>query len=235
MNPIIYFFYVLFAPWIVTYNPIHNLINARPESRELAQFAKRWVDSKLAELIFVGNVLMPVTFNYQSALLAATASAAFSWYNTSEFAWTVFALWYSSLVFSMTSICVATQQYVALARLNSYVDGPQKIANLLRRQGPDGEDGQITWRPRRGQRWAWQVAIMLMNFAVLLFLGGLGVVMWQGTDLSWQGLGKKTTKVAIFSSATALFAVGNYVFAMVFVYEGTLRDDPRFANPKKTE
>lgn len=54
-------------------------------------------------------------------------------------------LWYSGLMFSLTSICIATQQSVLLVRLSSCKDGARRIRGLLvrrrrRRRGKEEEE-----------------------------------------------------------------------------------------------
>lgn len=64
----------------------------------------------------------------------------------------------------LASICLATQQSLALNRLACYEDGYARIRQML-----GGDRTQV----RRRQLFVWQAPIMLLNIGVLLFVAGL--------------------------------------------------------------
>ncbi|KAI9847111.1 MAG: hypothetical protein M1838_001015 [Thelocarpon superellum] len=207
----------VFFPWAAVYDPINVLVNADPRPHEngpseLAVQTKVWVENKIGELTLVGILC---------ALLAATISAGFAWDNAGDFAWPALALWYAALLFSLASICIATQQSVSLRRLMVHRQGPQRVRHLL---GIADESRIGHFRPRESQLWAWEVPIILLNYGIIVFCIGLGIIMWQNAALSWDGLGNRETKVAIAASVCALLAAGCYAFCLFSMYGGTGKD-----------
>jgi hypothetical protein len=89
-------------------------------------------------------------------------------------------LWYSSLVLSLVAICLATQQSVALNRVSSYKDSDSRIRSLLGKKvvSKDGDSG-VTWVPRVLQLYVWQTPIMHLNFGILGFIVGLGIMVFE--------------------------------------------------------
>jgi len=74
----------------------------------------------------------------------------------------------------LVAVCLATQQTVALNRLSCYKDGLSRIRLLLGEKLVSKEEGQPErWTPRVLQLYVWQTPIMLLNFGVALFVGGL--------------------------------------------------------------
>lgn len=178
-------FRTMFAPWWLTSKSVENLLTCGSPD----ELTKSWVDMKLAEHSFVGvtvslfsrkkrekggggkvldarlaDVVLGSTT--QCALLAGVVTAALSWQDPTSVHWITRGLWYGSILIDMASICLATQQSVALNRLCCYQDRWEKIRRMLG-AGPDHT------RPHKIQLFVWQAPIMLLNFGVILFVVGL--------------------------------------------------------------
>ncbi|KAF4415027.1 hypothetical protein F53441_14675, partial [Fusarium austroafricanum] len=121
-----------FSPWFITYESMAQLLNASdmPDDRENSavgpsskdRLTTWWIERKLAELSFVGVTC---------ALVAGVIAAAFSWRNLDNIAWGTKGLWYGSLVMVLTSICLATQQTLALHRLCCHGQKLQLVQQML--------------------------------------------------------------------------------------------------------
>lgn len=89
-------------------------------------------------------------------------------------------LWYSSLVLSLVAICLATQQSVALNRVSSYKDYDSRIRSLLGYKVVwKNSDRAEAWTPRKLQLYVWQTPIMHLNFGILGFVFGLGIMVFE--------------------------------------------------------
>lgn len=64
------------------------------------------------------------------------------------------------------------QQSVALYRLGCYEDGLSRLRAILGRENRRA-DGRILWTVRWSQMVVWQMPVMLLNFAILLFISGV--------------------------------------------------------------
>jgi hypothetical protein len=104
---------------------------------------------------------------------------------TSAFTWPVFdsldpstsltpaiAIWYCSLVFAVTAITCATQQAVALGRLNCYYDRLDRLRRMLGRL----QDGE--WELKKWQIYIWQTPVMVLNGSIYMFILGLALLIW---------------------------------------------------------
>ncbi len=129
----------------------------------------------------------------QSALVSGVVATGFSWPNAAVASWTVKAIWYSSLVFALTSITVATQQAIALHRLSSHPKGPVMIRKLLSRDGQDTLGRQV--EPQLWQLYIWQIPVSLLNGSVYFFVAGLAVLLWNAGRLVNLNWAKGDTKV----------------------------------------
>lgn len=91
---------------------------------------------------------------------------------------------------SLVAICLATQQSVALNRISSYKDCTSRIRSLLgQKLVSKDSDRSETWVPRMLQLYVWQTPIMLLNFGILAFVVGLGIMVFEnrnGADNSGQ-------------------------------------------------
>jgi hypothetical protein len=129
----------------------------------------------------------------KSALVSGVVASGFAWPGMVESSWTVKAIWYSSLILALTSICAATQQSVALYRLSSHPRGWIMIRRLLSNDPKNGSRGQL--EPRLWQLYIWQIPVSLLNGSVYFFLAGLAVLLWnagRSVNLDWA---KGETKV----------------------------------------
>lgn len=96
--------------------------------------------------------------------------------------WTVQALWYASLLLSLTAVCAATQQGVLVHRLACYPDSETKIRQLLgesRGALVAGAQHKAAWL----QLYIWQLPISMLNGSVYLFVTGLAVLLWDAAKL----------------------------------------------------
>lgn len=78
---------------------------------------------------------------------------------------------YSGLVLSIFAITTASQQIIALQRLDCYERGPQLIRNLLS-LNHESKDGQAAKIPLIAS-YHWQVPVMLQGQSLYLFLLGM--------------------------------------------------------------
>ncbi|KAL9115059.1 MAG: hypothetical protein Q9187_007353 [Circinaria calcarea] len=191
------------------HDPIKSLLNA--EGKEADRLTLKWKDAKLQELNYVGIT---------GALITGAVVGSFQIYSAETDPWSTNALWVSALLFSLTSISIATQQCIGLNRLSSREDGPGKIRLLLGEENPrfdkphtatyTGRDEKITeyrLRMRKSQLWVWQTPVMLLNFAILLFIIGLMIAVfsravkahgdWSTGDIkvpyaSWRGTAERS-------------------------------------------
>jgi len=101
-------------------------------------------------------------------------------------------LWYSSLALSLASICLGTQQSVALNRISSYTDAPARIRSLIGeklRPRPRNIDDQVDkdtsgelheeLMPRTLQLYVWQTPIMCLNFGIASYVIGFASLIFQ--------------------------------------------------------
>jgi hypothetical protein len=121
----------------------------------------------------------------QSALLGGVIAASFTWPVLAQLSHstqsTVLAIWYSALVLALTAIAASAQQSVALTRLGSHPEGLDKIRKLLGRH----IDGK--WKPSNLQLIVWQAPLSLLNFSVVMFTVGLGILVWSSVSPAWIG------------------------------------------------
>jgi len=119
----------------------------------------------------------------QCALITGTVVQALTWSQVQTPSQLPASLWYGSLVLSLTAICLATQQSVALNRISSYKDYASRIRSLLGQEivSQDDDKGK-RWVPRKLQLYVWQTSIMLLNFGILLFVIGLGVMIFENRN-----------------------------------------------------
>jgi hypothetical protein len=96
---------------------------------------------------------------------------------------TVVAIWYSALLFALTSIATSAQQAVVLTRLGSHPEGLQKIRKFLGRRTVDGLQ-----KPRNSQLFIWQAPLSLLNMSGVMFVVGLTVLVWKSVSLSGDGV-----------------------------------------------
>ncbi|MCJ1235150.1 hypothetical protein MMC14_003116 [Varicellaria rhodocarpa] len=166
----------MFATWPSMYDPVKSLLNA-PDETEAEKLTERWMKAKLKELNYVGLT---------AALISGVVIGSFSTYSAPSDPWTTHALWLSALLLALTSISIATQQSIGLNRLSSNENGLYKIRRLLGEDNPryhpydrglyvsDNEQSkEPRVRIRKSQLWIWQTPVMLLNFALLLYIIGL--------------------------------------------------------------
>ena len=131
-------------------------------------------------------------FHPQCALITGAVVQALTWPQAQTPSQLPSGLWYGSLVLSLAAICLAMQQSVALSRLSSYNDYASRIRALLGQKllSKDSDRGE-TWVPSKLQLYFWQTPIMLLNFGILVFVVGLGMMIFEnrkGANKSGQAL-----------------------------------------------
>jgi len=116
----------------------------------------------------------------QCALITGAVVQALTWPQAQTASDFPLAFWYSSLVLSLVAICLATQQSVALNRVSSYKNYDDKIRSMLGHKvvSKDTDRGE-TWTPRYLQLYVWQTPIMHLNFGILGFFIGLGIMLFE--------------------------------------------------------
>ena len=122
-------------------------------------------------------------FHPQCALITGAVVQALTWPQAQTPSQLPSGLWYGSLVLSLAAICLAMQQSVALSRLSSYNDYASRIRALLGQKllSKDSDRGE-TWVPSKLQLYFWQTPIMLLNFGILAFMVGLGIMVFENRN-----------------------------------------------------
>lgn len=77
---------------------------------------------------------------------------------------------------TLTSICLATQQGVALNRISGYVNSLERLRAML---GTDSSPASTSTTPHWDQLYVWQTPIMLLNVSVILFIVGLIIMVFD--------------------------------------------------------
>ena len=120
-------------------------------------------------------------------------ASAFTWPSLQTNTWAIQAIWYSGLVFSLTSIAAATQQSLALYRLAVLPDGLAKIREMPCKDDPDASG---RFQPRYSQLYVWQAPLLLLNSSIYLFIAGLAVLLWNPSRLQGYKWDTDETKVS---------------------------------------
>jgi len=77
---------------------------------------------------------------------------------------------------TLTSICLATQQGVALNRISGYANSLERLRAML---GTDSSPVSNSTTPNWDQLYVWQTPIMLLNVSVILFIVGLIIMVFD--------------------------------------------------------
>jgi hypothetical protein len=123
-----------------------------------------------------------LTHLQQGALISGVYASAFSWYNVPPQPWSIKGSWYSGLLFALVSICIATQQSVALHRLSSNEDALIRLCSIF------SYNNAGILKPRYTQIYIWQAPVMLLNLSIALFLLGLVVLVYNEEDVTVSAL-----------------------------------------------
>jgi hypothetical protein len=94
---------------------------------------------------------------------------------------------------SFTSISSATQQAVAIYRLNSLEGGVRNICKLLSTSEHDVH-GQL--KPRLWQLYIWQIPLLMLNSSIYIFVAGLAVLLWEAAKAQAYDGGADETKAS---------------------------------------
>ncbi|KAF3763920.1 hypothetical protein M406DRAFT_58174 [Cryphonectria parasitica EP155] len=196
----------IFSPWSTSSDSMQAFIDMSLDDPLVGS----WRDNKITELS---------TVNVTAALVAAVASAALSWQAIDSAAWTVLALFYASLIMSLTAVTIGAQQSIALSRLGGHRVGLGNLQKKLR--GKVVKQATQTLNVNKhsasySQLYLWQLPVMLLNASILIFLIGLSIIIWsQAASHEYSG---DTMKIAIVTSLTGIFGIGSYIFAAVCLY-----------------
>ena len=136
-------------------------------------------------------------FVFKGALVSGITASAFTWPTLPPTLWPVYALWYSSLTLSLTSISAATQQAVALYRLSSV---PNNLLQIRRLLGDETSTNAGHVEPRLWQLYIWQIPLLLLNTGIYAFVIGLAVLLWSAAKSMSYVWGANETKVCGVSS-----------------------------------
>ncbi|KAL8937494.1 MAG: hypothetical protein Q9211_003666 [Gyalolechia sp. 1 TL-2023] len=202
------------------HDPVSRFLNAT-DAKEADSLTEMWTKGKLKELQYVG---------LSSAMITGTIASAFSWYSVEEDPWTTEACWTSALVLALTAISLATQQTIGLSRLCSCENGWLKVRHLLGKSHLDS--GKSLGRPHRhaknrvkmktSQLWMWQTPVMLSNFAILLFVIGLLISIFDRAARTPRDWTNGRNQIAIFFGCASIFAGTNYLFCWFCLNRGSL-------------
>ncbi len=89
-----------------------------------------------------------------------------------------------------------------------------RYGNYNAQRGYVGSNEKIVeykMRMRRSQLWLWQTPVMLLNFAILLFIVGLLVKVFNAAVVSKGDWKTGDIQVAIFFGCASIFAGSNYL------------------------
>jgi hypothetical protein len=89
------------------------------------------------------------------------------------------ALWYSSLILSVTAVCIGLCQSVFLARLGCIANGNMILRDILIDKAL--RSGRCT--PRKTQNLVWLLAVGLLEWSIYLWLAGYLVFLWEATKM----------------------------------------------------
>ncbi|KAN0115325.1 hypothetical protein V8E51_004869 [Hyaloscypha variabilis] len=158
----------------------------------------------------------------QCALITGAVVQALTWPQAQTASDFPLAFWYSSLVLSLVAICLATQQSVALNRVSSYKNYDDKIRSMLGHKvvSKDTDRGE-TWTPRYLQLYVWQTPIMHLNFGILGFFIGLGIMLFErieGAEYSGPVPKGLEPKALVIIGLVSGLSVLNYLFSTGVLY-----------------
>ncbi|KAI8941611.1 hypothetical protein NX059_002825 [Plenodomus lindquistii] len=167
-----YLFPLHWAAWTVATNPVHSIIaTTSPQVQE--EIINQWKKATLSTLtgvIYIGTILSAVTVgSFTWPQLEHGTSAAFSMIQT---------LWYSSLIFSVTAVCIGLCQCVFLARISCTTN-----CNLILRSLLIQDYGNRKQRPRLTQTFIWLLAVGMLEWSIYLWLSGFLVFLWEVTRM----------------------------------------------------
>jgi hypothetical protein len=159
----------------------------------------------------------------QCALITGAVVQVLTWPQAQTASELPLGFWHSSLVISLVAICLATQQSIALNRISSYKDFEARIRSMLGHKVVSKDnDRRVAWTPRKLQLYIWQTPIVHLNFGILGFVVGLGIMVFEsrkgmddsgpvsnGLDAKMRCLsGPRMFSVLADCSWQALFIVG---------------------------
>ncbi|KAE9362839.1 hypothetical protein N431DRAFT_433567 [Stipitochalara longipes BDJ] len=209
---------ILFVPWKANHKPLDALLNSAEDKKEA--LTKTWREQKISELTSVGVAC---------AILSSIVTGAIGWpfdASTPAPPWSTKAAWYSSLILGLTAISSAMQQSLTLYRLGCYEDCLPRLRGILGKRHR-GVDGSTFWTVRWSQMVVWQVPVMLLNFAILLFVGGVIGMLWDSAVRAVHaggGLKSDDVKIVVVVGSFTAFAFVSYVFGMLFLYYQTFQN-----------
>lgn len=120
-------------------------------------------------------------------MIASVVATGFTWPDLVSSIWAVKAIWFSSLVLAVTSVCSATQQAVAVSRLSTHPDATRMISYLLAKRDQSGTNVQL--EPNWFQLYIWQIPVSLLSMSLYLYVIGLVVLLWsrsKSVNLLWM-------------------------------------------------
>lgn len=139
----------------------------------------------------------------QGALFGGVIATSFTWPTVARLSAsdqaTVIAIWYSALLFAITSIATSAQQVVVLRRLGSHPEGLEKIRTLLGKNAANGPP-----KPRNLQLFIWQAPLSLLNLSGVMFVVGLIVLVWKSVSLGGNDTKVWAKIVLVTSSADTI-------------------------------
>lgn len=101
----------------------------------------------------------------------ASVTSCLSWNSLNNRHWSGPALWYATIIFSLSCIFTGAQQSLVLPEADSI----EKLTSeeLERMKQSFAASKQRSSQPSRLSLFAWQIPLMLLGYAVVTFLGGL--------------------------------------------------------------
>ncbi|KAF2233291.1 hypothetical protein EV356DRAFT_213313 [Viridothelium virens] len=159
---------ILFNPWSTSSSLVEDLLNIESEA-EADFLMERWKTQKLEELSLVALV---------STLISGLISASFSWKLMQDQPTAASSCWYSSLLLSVVAITSALQQSNNLRKITAGTKGNRNLRQLLDRDFSSlaPEDGRR--KESQALHFVFQTPIMLLNFAIDLYIVGLLILVF---------------------------------------------------------
>ncbi|KAK1837759.1 hypothetical protein CCHR01_19618 [Colletotrichum chrysophilum] len=181
-----------------------NVHNHNGYEQGVRDAVKSWSEAKATELTNVG---------VSGGLIAAVLTTAFSWSEArGQFPSSVRACWYIGLLFSLTSVTLATQQSIALSRARCHPKGISYVRAMLgistdNLTPPPQDQLQLAM-----QLYLWQVPVMFLNFSIMVLVASILIIIYRMEDYV----------VRVSAGLAVVFAGLNYLGSTAFLYNQAL-------------
>ncbi|KAI9807524.1 MAG: hypothetical protein M1825_005464 [Sarcosagium campestre] len=188
------------APWYSLSLAIEQILKVEDEHRRL-KLLDRWRENKKTEFNFV---------SLAGTVVGSAVTGSIQWSQLATAHWFVLAVWYGSLVLSLFCVVIAFHLSILIANSDSQLRGPAVFADLLK--------ARSTGRARPGVLFILQVPVMLLSYAIISYLVGLGVLVMYPLRLAWAD----ESKIAVVGILYFVFASAVYAVVSFLIYNDYL-------------